>query len=41
MKSKDKKANKKETKTARMGFLPDFSLYLEKHFPIKNLYTIQ
>lgn len=32
MKSKDKK----ETKTARMGFLPDFSLYLEKHFPIKK-----
>lgn len=37
MKSKDKK----ETKTARMGFLPDFSLYLEKHFPIKNVYTSQ
>ncbi len=41
MGSKGKKSDKKEPKTTKVGFLPDFSLYLEKHFPIEEVYTKQ
>ena len=34
----DKKIDKKEPKMIKMGFLPDFSLYLEKYFPVEDVY---
>lgn len=38
---KCKKVDKKESKMIKMGFLPDFSLYLERHFPVEDIYKDQ
>lgn len=41
MVSKYKRIDKKELKMIKMGFLPDFSLYLEKYFPVEDIYREQ